>query len=674
MPPVTVPANFGLEFRRIRSNDVELQLKDDKTLLANAVVLALNSEVIRNSVLLDRLPLDFKLFDEEPVNLFLDACYQGRLCTLNKEHMAQVHLISHNYQVFWIIDAVFEDFRRRVKRCGELQTFDYESSEFLFKEAVQVYRDTRKRNFVDTFIQQFGKVPEKKKEFLDVFCKKMLMEGYCEDEVKIAVEMSGSQLESVINAMVLHLSDRGSKGLGPDDNTRCLLRNIDFVFLKGQNPGIHHEIMLIFANCCEHLNKDDWCMVMGTKGDETKPSTSWDRNTTLPNLFTTKESLEDTETQEYDNSTDSNEESVTTDPPQDNLQGLSEAYQEELLSHSFECENDDQSLNSSLGRLSIGQVGEVAAHGAESDSDESEYSDCVENQPPALQHEDTVLSLDTTTTVDEVIDVEESECQQSTDSSNSDVEDTAKFKERMRELCYNEHVCSLYVLIEDLWYWILDSGDKRLDINFVETMDILKDIKIYRGWFSVSKEFVQRLDNPSGNNKNLIAFRKALEEAKSLICDEGCRISSRRNYCIRTMLENSNEAKIAFEYCPPEAKTCQIQGKCGFLFKASTSSNGHFDMKLCYAESEYRGLNLHLHYNLIFAQRMHVMLSGRNGYRYSDPLSWEGRPEVDKYGIITKWGRNNFMEHSEPEPQTSKNEHRWQSFDQASFEVYYCSD
>ena len=183
MGSISVPAHFGLEFLRLKTSDLELKLKDDKTLKANAVILALNSPVVRDQIIAkDTLTLDFRLFDKEPVSLFLAACYQGRLDTFNKKHMYQVHLISHQYQVFWIIDAVFQDFRARVKRCTELPVLDYESAEFLFKEAVQVHTDTKKRNFINVFMQQFGRVPEKRKEFLELFCKKMLFEQYSEED------------------------------------------------------------------------------------------------------------------------------------------------------------------------------------------------------------------------------------------------------------------------------------------------------------------------------------------------------------------------------------------------------------------------------------------------------------------------------------------------------------
>ena len=60
MGSISVPANFGLEFLRLKTSDLELKLKDDKTLKANAVILALNSPVVRDQIIAkDTLTLDF---------------------------------------------------------------------------------------------------------------------------------------------------------------------------------------------------------------------------------------------------------------------------------------------------------------------------------------------------------------------------------------------------------------------------------------------------------------------------------------------------------------------------------------------------------------------------------------------------------------------------------------
>ena len=664
MGSISVPANFGLEFLRLKTSDLELKLKDDKTLKANAVILALNSPVVRDQIIAkDTLTLDFRLFDKEPVSLFLAACYQGRLDTFNKKHMYQVHLISHEYQVFWIIDAVFQDFRARVKRCTELFVLDYESAEFLFKEAVQIHTDTKKRNFINVFMQQFGRVPDKKKEFLELFCKKMLMEQYSEEELKIAVEMAGSELESVTSAMVYHLIELKGKGKGLDDNIRCLLKNINFAFLKEQNVKAHDQLFEVIIELSQNIEQKDFCMIMqlSSNNENARFSTSWDRNTSLPNL--PLQPLESPDDSRYDEVGNSNDEDEKNADYQSDLQGLKEAYESELL---IADEQDENKISSDFGGLSVGQV--------ESSSDDEFYeslqyiSDC-----DSLSHPYT--SLDTATTCGETEDIKEGEYEQSTDSSNADVVDTAEFKGRMCKLFESAYVCNLYMFIEDLWYWILDEGERRLDIDFTETLEMVENIRIYRGWFPVSCDFVKMLDNPS-RNENLEEFRKALESAKSLISANGVRIDSQKlsekDHCISTMLLE-NEGKVAFQYHPPEVTFCERRGYCGFLLKATVSSEGQFQMKMCYAEREYNSQHLHPHDNLIFAQRMHVMLTGWNGHRLCG-LSWEGAPVIGGEGQIVQWGRHRFTGNTEPQSSGKGYNYTWQSSDQPRFVVFYCTD
>lgn len=666
MGSISVPANFGLEFLRLKTSDLELKLKDDKTLKANAVILALNSHVVRDQIIAkDNLTLDFRLFDKEPVNLFLAACYQGRLDTLNKKYMSQVHLISHEYHVYWIIDAVFEDFRARVKRCAELAVLDYESAEFLFKEAVQVHTDTRKRNFIDVFMQQFGRVPDKRKGFLDLFCKKMLMEHYSEEELKIAVEMSGSELESVISAMVYHLIELKGKGKGLDDNIRCLLENINFAFLKEQNAKAHKELFQVIIELSQNIEPRDFCMIMQLSNDKDNAqfSTSWDRNTSLPNLLL--QPLESPYDSRYDEAGNSNDEDKKNADHQSDLQGLKEAYESELLI------TDEENICIDFGNLSVGQV--------ESSSDDEFYeslqysSDC-----DPLSHPYT--SLDTATTCEETEDINEEEYEQSTDSSNSDVVDTAEFKGRMLKLFESAYVCNLYMFIEDLWYWILDEGERRLDIDFTETMEMVKNIRIYRGWFPVSCDFVKMLDNPTGN-KNLEEFRKALESEEPLICAHSVKVLSEKDHCISTMLLE-NEGTVAFQYRPPEVTFCERRGYCGFLLKATVSKEGQFQMKMCYAERDYKSSereyksqnkNFHHHDNLIFAQRMHVMLTSWNGPRLCG-LSWEGAPVLDGEGQIVQWGRHRFTGNTEPQASGKGYNYTLQSSDKPKFVVFYCTD
>ena len=305
-------------------------------------------------------------------------------------------------------------------------------------------------------------------------------------------------------------------------------------------------------------------------------------------------------------------------------------------------------------------------------------------------------------------DSDEQGSEESANSSNEDTRDTARFKKRMLKLMSNENVCNnLYMFVEDLWDWILRQGNSRLDIEFSEAMSTAKNIKTHRGWFPISPEFVDRLENIS-QNQNVARFKEAIKNTPSLVSDDNnFRISSRSNYSINSILQGKKEAIVAFEFRHKAIKICTQKGICGFLFKLILGHDDDFKMELGYSKSDYKDRsshdppNLDFHDNLMFAQRMHIMVTGFKGTNWSLPLSWEGKPTFDDNKNIVRWGRHQFKvdgpsgadsgqgSSTENSPEGLNTRlgtiagnssepysdlvYNWGVLDEVRFEVYYCT-
>ena len=157
--PFTIPANFGIELLKLKSNNVTL-VSDDGPIQASAVILALNSPVIKKQILdEDQTELSFHGYSAESVKLFLKTCYQGQLDTSEKKNMSPLHKISHVYQVYWITEALLEEYRGRVYRCTQY-SYGFQTALFLFKEAASTLLVLKKHTFVNVFIQSFAGVPD----------------------------------------------------------------------------------------------------------------------------------------------------------------------------------------------------------------------------------------------------------------------------------------------------------------------------------------------------------------------------------------------------------------------------------------------------------------------------------------------------------------------------------
>ena len=296
--------------------------------------------------------------------------------------------------------------------------------------------------------------------------------------------------------------------------------------------------------------------------------------------------------------------------------------------------------------------------------------------------------------------------------SNSDTRDTAQFKSRMLKLMATESVCNLYMFIEDLWDWISKQGQVRLDIDFRETMKTVNNIKTHRGWFPICSEFLDKLENLC-QNQNVTQFKDAIKNSPSLISDDSnFRIISGEN--VKYLLQGKNKAKVGFQFTHKDGKDCTQKGICGFLFKLSLEpSTDDFKMELGYSKSDYKDkvkvkdaqdcVHLDFHDHLMFAQRMHVMLTGYKGTTFSLPLSWEGKPKFDEHKNMVSWGRHNFLadktpkvdanlaEEVEDSPKSmpgsseqgisagapslvnSDKVYNWEERDEVRFDVYYCT-
>ena len=561
----------------LKSNNVTLKTKDGPV-IANSVVLALNSPVIKDQILNaigEETTLDFEGYSKESVKVFLKACYQGRL-DLQRENMPHIHKMSHLNQVFWLAEAVFNDYKTRVKRCAE-KTYDFETALFLFKEAVSTLHVLKKRSFVDVFIQSFAAVPESREKFLELYLKNM--HKYSAEELKIAAELSGARVDIVVNALANHILE--FKTL--DTNARSLLQNINFSYLKLQHKSTYEALIQMVVQNKKNFqfNPEDYFLLVEilshdfVKVDVDAPPKAWNRNITLSNLFQSR--LPDDE--------------------------FGDACDKSLASLSV-CSNE-------------------MYHSSKEDIEEDEEWD---NEGGSQESEDSV------------------------DSSHEDTEDTARFKDRMMKLKASESISNLYMMIEDLWDWILSQGNKKLEIEFEELMPALKCIRTQRGWFKISPQFIDCIENVH-ENENVKEFREAVKNTPALFSKKENHVIVSRDekddhkYNLKTLFQESKgDGKLAFEFQHERVKDCKREGVCGFLFKLKLGSNDDFEIELGYSKSDFDNLNpkVHFHDDLMFAQRMHVMITGYKGKHWCLPLSWEDKPTFDENKNMIRWGRHRF--------------------------------
>lgn len=671
--PFTIPANFGIELLKLKSNNVTL-VSDDGPIQASAVILSLNSPVIKKRMLEeDQTELSFYGYSAESVKLFLKTCYQGRLDTSDKKNMSHLHKISHVYQVYWITEALLEEYRSRVHRCTQ-HTYGFETALFLFKEAASTLLVLKKQTFVDVFIQSFAGVPERREEFLKLYLKNL--HKYSAEELKIAVELSGGRVDIVVNALANHILE--FKRL--DTNARGLLKNIKFSYLETEHPQAYKALFDVLVDNIKYLENEDAAMILKLRhGVSLGDPLAWDRNITLANLFHTRVE-DDSEDVEFGDSLSESVGSSLSLNDRPIIQLSSSDSDEDTPTTSRVCSSDD------------GSAAYFSSREDEESQDELQQSEAPQDSEESRNETDS----------------DEQGSEESANSSNEDTRDAAGFKNRMLKLMANENGCNnLYMFIEDLWDWILRQGNSRLDIDFPETMSTVKKIKTHRGWFPISPDFVDRLVNIS-QNQNVARFKEAIKNTSSLISDDNnFRISSRGNYSMNSILQGTEEAIVAFEFRHKAIKVCTQKGICGFLFKLILGHDDDFKMELGYSKSDHKDrrsqdpLNLDFHDNLMFAQRMHIMVTGFKGTNWSLPLSWEGKPTFDDNKNIVSWGRHKFKVNgpsgsdssqgssieSSPEGLNSRQGtiagnsselytdlvYNWGVQDEVRFEVYYCT-
>ena len=581
----------------LKSNNVTLKTKDGPV-IANSVVLALNSPVIKDQILNavgEETSLDFEGYSKESVKVFLKACYQGRL-DLQRENMPHIHKMSHLNQVFWLAEAVFNDYKNRVKRCAE-KTYNFETALFLFKEAVSTLIVLKKRSFVDVFIQSFAAVPNRRKDFLELYLKNM--HKYSAEELKIAIEMSGARVDIVVNALANHILE--FKRL--DTNARALLKNINFSYLKIQHCSAYEALFKVLVQNKKNFDYEDLGLLLelshglGELGVDDPPK-AWNRNINLSNLFQSRLSDD-----EFGDACDKSLASLTL--------------------NDTDTDNDSCSQTGTCTPTSASVCSNETYHSSKEDLEEDEESD---NEGGSQESEESV------------------------DSSREDTEDTARFKDRMMKLKASENISNLYMMIEDLWDWILTQGNRKLEIEFEELMPVMKCIRTQRGWFKISPEFIDCIENIH-ENENVEEFRKAVKNTPAFFSEQENHVIISRDkkddhkYNLKIMFQESKgDGKIAFEFQHKRVQDCKREGVCGFLFKLKLGSNDDFEIELGYSKSDFENLNpkVHFHDNLMFAQRMHVMITGYKGKHWSLPLSWEDKPTFDENKNMISWGRHRF--------------------------------
>ena len=242
------------------------------------------------------------------------------------------------------------------------------------------------------------------------------------------------------------------------------------------------------------------------------------------------------------------------------------------------------------------------------------------------------------------------------------------------KLADNDKVKNFYMVVEALWELLIVSVEPGDDLitDFEGVAEELNNIRIHRGWFPISSQFLDRLDR-SGSNKNAVELLESIKKYKKSVCDKTNKSVRASSNSIWTILESGVKSTVKFHLQSPNSPACETSkpGHCGFLLNISPlkqDTSDSFMIRMGYNPAEYPE-DLHPHTNLVFAQHMHLALTspGRNSLF---PVSWSGRPRRVEGGVI--WGRYRYGGCSgESGDEHEKYYYEWRKDEEAQFEIYY---
>ena len=266
-PKVCVPADFGRHHIGAPSHgNLTFNLGEGVKIRANSIILSLNSPVIDElTTNLHQTSLEADDFSREAVDCFVESTYTGEIEAVNLENFRDVNKMSRVFQVSWLVAKCKEYFVSYLDRLDNESSY----SDFLFvvEEVVYMMSVLKKRDFLDLVTPKMNTI--------SAACRRNFAMEYLSDlsntsNAKIDACFSITETHPLIMVEVLisNLEKKENKTL--DENSRYLLKSVDFTTCFGDNPDIHTKLFdeLEKIECVE---KEDFQLILSVTRHSTKP-------------------------------------------------------------------------------------------------------------------------------------------------------------------------------------------------------------------------------------------------------------------------------------------------------------------------------------------------------------------------------------------------------------------
>ena len=235
---VVVPANFGIH--RLGSpshSNLTFHLKDGSDILANSIIISLNSPIIDHITTdLSLKSIDVQDFERDAVQCFIEGCYEGKLRKLNNDILREVNKMSRVFNVSWMENKCAEYFDFLVNSI-KYPEFNYQELLFIFEEAFYVLSKFDKTDLMDKVITKFRSTQGCSEFFLGKFARRPSLN---EKQLDIVIRIAGKDTEILVNCIIDSLeADSSSMG----NSCRYLLQNLDLAPCFRRKPALQQRLI-----------------------------------------------------------------------------------------------------------------------------------------------------------------------------------------------------------------------------------------------------------------------------------------------------------------------------------------------------------------------------------------------------------------------------------------------
>ena len=275
---VAVPADFGVH--RLGSpshSNLKFHLKDGSDILANSIIISLNSPVIDHFTTdLSLQSIDVQDFERDAVQCFIDGCYEGKLKKLNKGILREVNKMSKVFEVSWMGNRCAEYFDTIVNSISS-PIFSYDELFFVFDEAFYVMSKFQNKNLMDKVVLKFSCTPGYKQIFLENFMRTPSLD---KKQLDLAISIAGRETEILVTCIIDLLEANGNV-LG--NTCRYLLQNLKLASCFRRKPDLQHRLIQSL-DAIANPTAEDFRLVLSLFSSSTKKDEGLVRVSNLFNL------------------------------------------------------------------------------------------------------------------------------------------------------------------------------------------------------------------------------------------------------------------------------------------------------------------------------------------------------------------------------------------------------